>query len=96
MPTRQTKAGIPVVSKVTLEAFSERYTKTKNNDWGDLLSDAQKRMVDENPYLVKHIEAQVGMFPKEAHNAILAVIVGVYKLLEHQAQINKEIEINEE
>jgi hypothetical protein len=84
----ETSGGLPVVSKATVEGVFQS-AKTGERKWGDRLEDTKKRMILEQPELVKFIESQVGRFPVEMHTGILEIIVGTYSILEQQSNTNR-------
>jgi len=80
--------GLPVVSAKTLDAIFQVYAGKK---WSSNLEKVRERLISENPHLVRFIESQVGKYPRELHNPIFEVVIGVLSVLEHQAMVdNKE------
>jgi hypothetical protein len=81
----ETSRGLPAVTESALSSLKELYSAK----WGDHLEKVKRRMIIENPHLVKFIESQVGKYPVKQHNAMFEVILGTIAALEHQATINK-------
>jgi len=85
-PTATSK-GLPVISRDTVASILQTYTSHEN--WGEHLTEVQRRLIEENPILVEFIESQVGKFPEPLHLAMFEVVVGTIAVLEHQAEANK-------
>jgi hypothetical protein len=84
----ETSCGLPVVTKSTVDGAFQS-DKNGERKWGDRLEDTKKRMILEQPDLVKFIERQVGRFPEELHTGVLEIIVGTYSILEQQSNANR-------
>ena len=56
---------------------------------GEYLEETKKRMLGENPHLVKFLERQVGRYSPELQNHLFEIAVSMYAILEHQAEANK-------
>jgi hypothetical protein len=89
---KYTTKGLPVVSRQTLELVYALYgnqAEQKKKTWGEYLMEVKERLIKENPNLKKFIEDQTGKYPREMHNPIFEIVVGVYALLEFQAEVNR-------
>ena len=89
---KYTTRGMPVVSQFTLDSILGRYAGRKNSegaDWGSYLTEVQRRIIEEDPVLTKFLEMQVGKFPRELHNSMFELLLGLYAVLETQTEINK-------
>jgi len=92
MEPKQTSKGMPVISQETIDAVVGRYsgrTGKEGTDWGLHLTEIQKRIIREDPNLVKYIEIIVGKYPQHLHNDMLEVAVSLYAILEWQADCNR-------
>ena len=84
-----TSKGLPVVTQTALDALWETYTTSSGEKWGTRLTEVQKRLISEQPALVKFIESQVNKYPHEFHVAILEVVVATIAVLEDSAEANQ-------
>jgi hypothetical protein len=79
--------GLPVVSNKTFDAIFHVYAGKK---WGQHLEQVKDRLIEENPYLIKFIESQIGKFPPELHNVMFEIAIGTVAVLELQDMVNKK------
>ncbi len=87
-----TSKGLPKISQVTRDALFGRYSgreQPNNTDYGNFLTGVQRRLVTEDPVLKEFIESQIGKYPRELHQPMFEIVVGVYGILERQAEANK-------
>lgn len=77
-----------IVTEETLKTITGEFTKNPRK-WGEYLERAKKRMVVEQPHLIKLLERIAGKFPKERHNELFEIAVATYSTLEQQANSNK-------
>lgn len=82
-----TSKGLPIVSQEMIEAIWQAYT-TGGDSWGARLTETQKRLVSEQPALVKFIESQVGKHPKSMHRAIFEVVIATITVIEEASEVN--------
>jgi hypothetical protein len=88
--SKLTSSGLPVVTEATVRAITSQFTTGgEGRSWGSHLEDVRKRLIIENPHLVKFINKQVDRYPQETRASIIEVVVGTIALLEHQANANK-------
>lgn len=66
-----------------------RAIKRLNKDGGERLEEVKMRLIKEQPVLVEFLESQVGKFPSEIHDALFEIGIGVYSLLEQEANSNR-------
>ena len=83
----EVQSGLPVVTRSTIESIFQS-DKSGERRWGEKLEDTKKRMIVEQPVLVKFLEGQVGGLPAELHGKVFEVVVGMYSVLEQQANAN--------
>ena len=84
----KTIRGLPVVSENTIRSLSQS-DKTVEQRWGERLEEVKMRLIKEQPVLVEFLESQVGKFPLEIHDALFEIGIGVYSILEQEANSNR-------
>lgn len=85
---RKTGRGLPVVTQDTIRGLFQS-DETGSQRWGERLEEVKARLVKEQPALVKFLESQVGKFPPEIHDVLFEIGVGVYSVLEQEANSSR-------
>ncbi|QQG41569.1 MAG: hypothetical protein HYV90_05445 [Candidatus Woesebacteria bacterium] len=83
-----TGRGLPIVTSETFNKILDADRKG-SEPWGEMLNRVKDRLVKEQPVLARFLESQGSKFEPEEMLHIIEVAIGVYALLEQQANINK-------
>ena len=85
---RKTGHGLPVVTQDTILGLFQS-AETGSQRWGERLEEVKARLVKEQPALAEFLESQVGKFPPEIHDALFEIGVGIYSVLEQEANSSR-------
>jgi hypothetical protein len=92
MGPNYTSTGMPRVSREAMDALISRYERRMRSDgkteWGTYLERVRSRMIEDNPEVVEYMSKVVANFPKEMNSEVVASMVGLYAILETQAEAN--------
>ena len=83
-----TSKGVPKIDKKTWDSIKGRY-KRNLTDWGNYLTEVQKRIINEDPSIREYMELQTSQFPRDIHDRIFSSLVGLYAIIEAQIEVNK-------
>jgi hypothetical protein len=87
-PVSPKSHGLPIVSDNIIDAIHDVYAGKR---WGEQLTAARDRLIQENPHLVKFIESQISKYPRSVHPALFEVVIGTLTVLEHQALVDAKV-----
>ena len=91
MTKELTSKGLPIITRECKDdlykSLGGKRLANGKMAYGDFLEDTKRRLIAENPVLVKFMEEQVGKYPLQFHKPIFEVICGVYALMETQSEI---------
>jgi hypothetical protein len=87
-----TSKGVPKINPKTWESAKDRYIGRRignRTDWGQLLTEVQQRIIDEDPSIREYMEMQASQFPRELHDLVFSSLVGLYAIIEAQIDTNR-------
>jgi len=88
---KTTSKHLPKISLELLTSIQARYlnrTTSGGTEYGAFLNEVKQRMIEEDPVLTTFIEAQLSMYSPEHQQDMFKVVMGLYGLLEAQAESN--------
>jgi hypothetical protein len=85
-PTR-TKSGLPIVTRETFDGNVQSH-QTGERQWGKRLEETKKRLIAEQPILAMYLDSKMSGYTPELKIAIAEAAIGMYSLLEQQAQVD--------